>query len=157
MAALSLAAARMWDADLGALAVVNDEGKVTGMITDRDICMAAYTQGRALDEMLVNSAMAKHVFSAHAEATIGEIEDLMATHQVRRIPIVDAAGMPLGIVSMNDLAIESADPHTSMSAGPAKLAHTLAAICQPRAATTGQDPTSSSPRRAMASGASNRA
>jgi CBS domain-containing protein len=132
--ALSAAAARMWDEDLGVLAVVNDEGKVTGMITDRDICMAAYTQGRALDELLVNSAMAKHVVSAAPDATVGEIEQLMATHQVRRIPIVDAAGMPLGIVSMNDLALESVSPQAEQQVGPSKLAQTLAAICRPRPA-----------------------
>jgi CBS domain-containing protein len=129
---LTVAAQRMWDADIGALPVVNDEGKMTGMITDRDICMAAYTQGRALDELLVNSAMAKTVFTVLPEATMTDIEQLMAKHQVRRIPIVDAAGQPVGIVSMNDIAIESVQPDTAMKHGPSKLAHTLAAICQHR-------------------------
>jgi CBS domain-containing protein len=129
---LKLAAQRMWEGDIGALAVVNDDGKLTGMITDRDICMAAYTQSRALDESLVNLAMAKHVVSATPDTTIGAIEELMAKYQIRRIPIVDAAGMPIGIVSMNDLAIESVQPDTAMKHGPSKLAHTLAAICQHR-------------------------
>jgi CBS domain-containing protein len=130
---LSVAAARMWDADIGVLPVVNDDGKVTGMITDRDLCMAAYTQGRALNALLVNSAMAKHVVSAHPDANVGDVEQLMAKHQVRRIPIVDDAGKPIGIVSMNDLAMESVQPDTAMKHGPSKLAQTLAAICQPRA------------------------
>ena len=130
---LSVAAARMWEADIGVLPVVNDDGKVTGMITDRDICMASYTQGRALHDMLVNSAMAKHVVSARPETSLGEVEQLMAKHQVRRVPIVDEAGKPVGIVSMNDIAIESVQPDTAMKHGPSKLAHTLAAICQHRA------------------------
>ncbi|HEY5923301.1 MAG TPA: CBS domain-containing protein [Kofleriaceae bacterium] len=130
---LKVAAARMWDADIGVVAVVNDDGKLTGMITDRDICMAAYTQGQALDAMLVNSAMAKHVVSARPDTNLSEIEQLMAKHQVRRIPIVDDAGEPIGIVSMNDLAIESVQPDTAMKHAPSKLAHTLAAICQPHA------------------------
>jgi CBS domain-containing protein len=50
----------MWDHDCGAIAVVND-GKLTGVITDRDLCMAAYTQGRALDALLVNTAMAQQL------------------------------------------------------------------------------------------------
>jgi predicted transcriptional regulator len=54
---LTVAAHRMWEFNIDALAVVNDEGKVTGKITDRDICMAAYTQGKRLDELLVNGAM----------------------------------------------------------------------------------------------------
>jgi CBS domain-containing protein len=130
---LNVAAARMWDADIGALPVVNDDGKVTGVITDRDICMAAYTQCRTLDSMLVNSAMAKHVISARPDAQLSEIEELMARNQVRRIPIVDDLGKPIGIVSMNDLAIESVQPDTATKHAASKLAHTLAAVCQPRA------------------------
>jgi CBS domain-containing protein len=130
---LAVAAARMWDADIGVVPVVNDDGKLTGVITDRDICMAAFTQGRALDMMLVNSAMARHVISASPDANLTEIEQLMAKHQVHRIPIVDDAGRPIGIVSMNDLAIEIAKPGSAMKHGPSKLAHTLAAICKRRA------------------------
>ena len=133
--ALLVAAARMWDADIGALAVVNDEGQVTGMITDRDICMAAYMQGRTLDALLVNSAMGRHAVVARAETNLDEILELMAKHKIRRIPIVDDAGKPIGIVSMNDLAIASVQPDTAMKHGPSKLAHTLAAICQHRSST----------------------
>jgi CBS domain-containing protein len=129
---LDVAAQKMWDADIGVLTVVNDEGKLTGMITDRDICMAAYTQGRPLGELLVNAAMARHVVSAGPETDIADIEQLMSKHQIRRVPIVDAAGMPVGIVSMNDLVIESVQPDTAMKHGPSKVADTLAAICEHR-------------------------
>lgn len=129
---LNIAAQKMWDEDIGSLAVVNDEGKLTGMITDRDICMAAYTQGRALDALLVNSAMAKHPVSARPEQSIDEVEDLMSAYQVHRIPVVDAAGKPIGIVSMNDLAVESVQPDTHMTHGPSKIAHTLAQISHRR-------------------------
>lgn len=126
---LAVAARRMWDGDLGVLPVINDEGKLTGMITDRDICMAALMQGAALDNLLVNGAMARHVVSATPEATIGDVERLMAKYQVRRIPIVDASGKPIGIISMNDLALASARPKTEPAQAPSKIAHTLAAIC----------------------------
>jgi CBS domain-containing protein len=129
---LTVAAQKMWDADIGALPVVNDEGKVTGMITDRDICMAAYTQGRSLDGLLVNSAMTRKIVSASPEATLTDVEQLMARHQVRRIPIVDATGNPVGVVSVNDLAIESVQPETATKHGPSKLANTMAAICRHR-------------------------
>ena len=129
---LSVAAQRMWDGDLGVLPVVNDDGKLTGMITDRDICMAALLQGGALDNLLVNAAMARHVVSAMPDATIAEVERLMAKYQIRRIPIVDASGTPIGIISMNDLALASARPKTEPAQAPAKIAHTLAAICAHR-------------------------
>ena len=126
---LNLAAMRMWDHDCGALPVVNDDGRVTGMITDRDICMAAYTQGRALDELLVNSAMASHVIAAHPDQTIGKAEQMMAHFQLRRLPVIDADGRPIGIISINDLAIASVKPEIEALYGTQKIAHTLAAIC----------------------------
>ncbi|HSD90400.1 MAG TPA: CBS domain-containing protein [Kofleriaceae bacterium] len=129
---LSIAAQLMWNNDCGSVEVTNDEGKLVGMITDRDICMCALTQGRPLDELLVNTAMAKHVVSARTNATIAELEQLMAEHRVRRIPVVDADGKPIGMVSLHDLAIESVQPDSSMKNGAAKVAHTLAAVSQPR-------------------------
>jgi CBS domain-containing protein len=130
--ALNVAAQRMWEHDCGALAIVNDEGKLTGMITDRDICMAAFTQGRALDEILVNSAMAHHVVSAGPELSVADVEQLMADHKIRRIPVVDAENKPIGVVSMNDLVLESVQPDTKIKNAIAKVAHTLAAICRHR-------------------------
>ena len=132
---LDLAAQKMLDHDCGALPVVNDEGKVTGMITDRDVCMAALTQGRPLHELLVNLAMAKHVITVDPEQTLGEAEQLMAQHQIRRLAVVDAANRPLGVIALNDLAIEAVQPDTRMKHGISKVAHTLAAVCRPHAAT----------------------
>ena len=131
---LNVAAQLMWEHDCGAVAVVNDDGTLVGMVTDRDICMAAYTQGRALDEMLVNTAMCRHLVSTHASESIGNVEQLMARHQIRRIPVIDSDGKPVGIISLNDLARESVQPDSGMKLGPTKVAHTLAAICTPRLA-----------------------
>jgi CBS domain-containing protein len=129
---LNYAAMLMWDHDCGALPVVREDGKLTGIITDRDICMAAYTQGKSLDEILVNAVMSRHVVTARPDQKVGDVEQLMADHQVRRVPIVDDDNHALGIVSLNDLAIESVQPDTRMRYGLAKIAHTLAAICAPR-------------------------
>jgi CBS domain-containing protein len=129
---LSIAAHLMWEHDCGAIPVVRDDGKLAGMITDRDLCMAAFTQGRRLDEILVNAVMARHVISVQPDQPIDEVARLMAEHQVRRLPVVDADLKPVGVISMNDLAIESAQPDTRMKGGPAQIARTLAAICQPR-------------------------
>ena len=127
---LDAAAQKMWDHDCGVLPVVNDEGKVTSMVTDRDICMAALTQGRPLHELLVNLAMAKHVITVGPEQTLSEAEQLMSRHQIRRLPVVDAAGCALGVISLNDLAIEASHPDARMKNGASKIAHTLAAVCR---------------------------
>lgn len=129
---LRLAANRMKDGDVGALPVVNDEGKLTGMVTDRDICMAACVQGRALDDILVHVAMTHPVVTARPDQSVEEVEDLMASHQIRRVPVIDAHGRPIGVLSLNDLAIESVAPDTGIQRGTTKLAFTLAAISEHR-------------------------
>ncbi len=129
---LNTPAKLMWDHDCGVILVVRDDGKLAGVITDRDICMAAYTQGRSLDQILVNSVMATHVVSAHPDQKLGEVERMMVEHQVRRIPVVDDDHHPVGVLSLNDLALESVEPDTRMKDGVSKVAHTLAAVCRPR-------------------------
>ena len=129
---LFAAARLMWDHDCGAVAVVNDDGLLTGLITDRDICMAAFTQGRAIDEILINSAMAPHVVTVQAGQPVDHAAQLMAHHQVRRLPVIDERGYPLGMLSLNDIAVESVQPDTRMKNGTVHVAHTLAAISQPR-------------------------
>lgn len=59
---------------------------------------------------LVNSAMASHLISARPEQSLAEVEQLMATHQVRRLPIVDGDGKPVGVISIDDLAKPAALP-----------------------------------------------
>ncbi|HEU0029209.1 MAG TPA: CBS domain-containing protein [Kofleriaceae bacterium] len=129
---LMQAAKLMWDHDCGAIPVVNDKGKLVGMVTDRDISMAAYTQAKSLDEIQVHVAMSKAVVTARPDDAVTELEDLMAIHQIRRVPIIDPAGKPIGIVSLNDLARSSVRTPAKLRVGIAKVIQTLAAICQPR-------------------------
>jgi CBS domain-containing protein len=94
----------MWEGDCGALPVVDHDGRALGMLTDRDICMAAYTQGRALNEIAVSSAMSNHVFSCRASDSLRSLMTAMAAHQVRRVPVVDESDKVIGIVSLADIA-----------------------------------------------------
>ena len=130
----AVAAHLMWDHDCGIIAVVRDDGELAGVITDRDSCMAAFTQGRPLEEILVNSAMATHVITAVPDLKVADAERLMAEHRIRRLPVVDEDGKPVGVISMNDLTIECVRPDTRMKHGPSQIAHTLAAICAHRTA-----------------------
>jgi hypothetical protein len=50
------------------------------------------------------------------------------------VPVLDANGAAIGMVSLNDLAIECVEPDTKMKNGPTKIAHTLAAVCRRRSA-----------------------
>jgi CBS domain-containing protein len=129
---LERAARLMWDHDVGAIIVVREDDVMTGIITDRDICMAAFTQGRTLADVLVHSAMAEHVVTVHADQPIEDVEREMTVHQLRRIPVVDHEQHPLGMLTLNDIARASVDPDTAMKQGRVRVASIVAAIARPR-------------------------
>ena len=104
---LATAAGRMWHRDIGCLAVLGNEGKVVGMITDRDVCMAALMAGRALHEIPVSRAMSKEVHCCAPSDSLIAAEEQMRSRQVRRLPVLDADAQLVGMVSLNDLAREA--------------------------------------------------
>jgi CBS domain-containing protein len=131
---LNTVAALMWDHDCGVVPVVDDAGRLAGILTDRDICMAAYTQGRRLDEIRVEPIMTRTVHSCRPDDPVSRAEEAMEAHQVRRIPVVDGEGRPVGLLSLNDLARESTRPSAAQRSLLMGFARTLAAICRPRSA-----------------------
>jgi CBS domain-containing protein len=131
---LASAASRMWDCDIGCLPVVDAAGAVVGMVTDRDICMAALTRGQPLRDIPVSVAMAKEVLSCPPDATLIEAEEIMRAGQVRRLPVIDSDGCLVGIVSLNDLArlAEHEIGRKNRELSAQEVTATLAAICGPR-------------------------
>jgi CBS-domain-containing membrane protein len=94
----------MWDTDCGCVPVVNIYGEAVGMVTDRDICMAAYTQGLPLSKIFVATTVSRSVTTVRDSESLGAAEALMQKHRVRRLPVVDVAAKLIGVVSMSDLA-----------------------------------------------------
>jgi CBS domain-containing protein len=101
---LAEAARMMWEVDVGCLPVVDTLGRPMAMITDRDICMAAYTQGQPLTLITVASAMSHGIVTCMPETSVADLEGLMQYYQVRRLPVVNEDGIIVGIVGMADLA-----------------------------------------------------
>jgi CBS domain-containing protein len=130
---LSQAAGKMWDRDVGALPVVGSDGQLCAMITDRDVCMAAYTQGKALHEIPVSVAMSRQIASCRAGDSLIQAEEIMRSRQVRRLPVLDASGNLVGLVSLNDLARESEREvgRKGRQLSGEEVAVTLAAVCGP--------------------------
>jgi CBS domain-containing protein len=124
----------MWDHDIGCVPVVDGEGRATGVITDRDICMAGYLTGKPLAELFASSAMSKKLVSCKATDSAETAEELMRSSQIRRLPVLDAGGKAAGIISLNDLARASVRVrgHKSRTVEQQDVAMTLAAICEPR-------------------------
>lgn len=101
------AARLMWEHDLGALPVLNDVDEPVSMLTDRDVCMAAYTQGVPLIHGSVASAMSKQLVFCDTSTPLSRIRELMAETRVRRLPVVDAQGKLVGIIGLSDLLSEA--------------------------------------------------
>jgi len=127
---LNVAAQRMWENDCGVLPVVDDKEVLVGIVTDRDICMAAYTQGLPLSLMPVSTAMAGTVFSCRPGDPLESAEELMAERQVRRLPVVDSDKHVLGVLSVNDIARWLSA--SQISGEKDEALRTVAAICHPR-------------------------
>jgi len=124
------AAQIFWEQDCGCVPVVDDEAHVVGIITDRDVCMAAYTRGLRLCEMTVRSAMATAVHTCHSTDSIEHAERIMRHNRVRRLPVVDDRNQLVGILSLHDIAQKAARErhHRHASVTDAEVAETLSAV-----------------------------
>jgi CBS domain-containing protein len=129
---LSTAARIMWEHDCGCLPVVDSEQRVIGMITDRDICMAAYTRGIGLNEGSVASVMTRDVFACTPDDPVKDVEALMQRRQVRRVPVVNSVGRLEGIVTLGDLARYAHQRTLRSAAAIPGVTRTLAAITENR-------------------------
>ncbi len=128
---LHAAAQQMWEHDCGVLPVADAEGRVVGVVTDRDICMAAWSRGQTLADIPVSSAMSRTVFSCRPGDSMDIAERVMSEKQVRRLPVVDANSRLVGMLSLNDITRFVAS--TSRGDGAKEVAlQTLAAISRPR-------------------------
>lgn len=130
---LARAAQIMWEKDVGCLPVCTPERKVLAMLTDRDISMAAFMQWKHLGELKVDSAMSRGLQTCSPDDELGVAEEIMRRTQVRRLPVVDAEGMLIGLLSLGDVA-RYVRENSSLKTGSAqqRVADTLAAICEPR-------------------------
>ena len=130
-ASLTAASRKMKKLDIGSLPVCGDNDRLIGMITDRDICMAAYTRGRPLSELAASGAMSTRLFTCRQGDTLRSAMDLMSARQVRRVPVVDDDGKLVGIVSLADLARLSQAPTAHSQEARAWLSGVLAGISEP--------------------------
>jgi len=126
---LDTAARLMWDNDCGAIPVVDADDKLVGIITDRDICMAAMFQAKPLQAIPVAAVMTRQVYACEAADSIETAERMMQLRQVRRVPVLADGGRPVGILSLNDIAREAGAARKN--GNDREVVQTLAAICEP--------------------------
>src|SRR5207253_9369784 len=97
------AAEVMRDKDCGVVPVIDAARRVIGIVTDRDLAVRVISYGKTPDTRL-GDVMTPSVRSCAADDDLRDVERKMAELQVRRIPIVDAGGRCLGIISQADIA-----------------------------------------------------
>lgn len=133
---LADAAGRMWVHDIGAMPVVEGAGRVVGMLTDRDIAMSAMLRGTSLSTITVRAVTgARPVWTVGEGERLDDAEDHMARHQVRRLPVVDADGRLVGLLSLNDIAEAASDFSDEPGLSSIHVTRTLRAISGHRAPT----------------------
>jgi len=101
---LAAAAQLMWDHDCGCVPVLNEEGRVVGMLTDRDVCMAAFFQGVPIGEIKVSAVMSRRLFDCTVDDDLSVAEDIMRKRKVRRLPVLNKDGRLIGLLSLSDIA-----------------------------------------------------
>lgn len=131
---LESVAKKLWDHDCGCLPVVDREGRPIAMITDRDLCMAAYTTGRPLAALRVAAAMSKGLVTCRPQEDLGAVARRMAKRAVRRAPVIDTGGKLVGLLSLNDFATAIAEHELPAVANEpaAEALRVLQAVCHHR-------------------------
>ena len=98
----------MREEDVGAIPVVQDD-KLVGMVTDRDIVVRAVAQGKDPRGMPVAEVSSRELVTVDPDQDLSDALQLMAQHQVRRLPVVDRDNHLVGVVSQADVAREVKD------------------------------------------------
>ncbi|MEN3331293.1 MAG: hypothetical protein V7641_658 [Blastocatellia bacterium] len=97
----------MRDQDIGAIPVLDENGKLAGIITDRDLVVRGLTADKPEAELLAEDCMSDDVYTANQNDRVVEVIREMGDHQIRRIPVVDSRDRLVGIISTADVALQT--------------------------------------------------
>lgn len=127
------AASIMWTHDCGSVPVVGDREsqQLVGIITDRDIALAGALHDRPLREMRVGEAMSSRLVTCGPDDPVSHAEALMSQCQLRRLPVVDASGRLIGLLTLGKIARCAMAGNGHREHLLQELGETLAAISHP--------------------------
>lgn len=130
---LAAVAQLMWNHDCGFIPVVDVDGHLAGVVTDRDICIASATRRLLPERIAAAQVMSASVHACLPDDEVANVLATMKKHQIRRLPVVDRSGRLQGIVSINDVvrAVGKKGAPTVAS-----VVDALAGICAPRTVAT---------------------
>jgi CBS domain-containing protein len=99
--------------DIGDVVVVDDNGKLSGILTDRDIVVRVVAEGRDPRATRVGDIASRELTAVSPDDPVDRAVQLMRERAIRRLPVVDR-GKPVGIVSIGDLALDR-DPGSALA------------------------------------------
>lgn len=139
---LATAARIMGDYGCGALPVLDNAGRPVGILTDRDVCMAVARMNRFPAGISVHEVMTSNPWTCVPGSELGEVLNLMANRRVRRLPVVNAEGRLVGIISVSDVVSSVQDAQNFDSPVLRRLVaeSRKAAECPPRPETSAPAP-----------------
>jgi CBS domain-containing protein len=97
----------MWVGNCGFLPVMSTNGKIVGVVTDRDICIALGTRNRLSGDVSVREVMSNRLFACSAEDDVHIALQTMQEGGVRRLPVTVQNGTLVGVISMDDLLLRA--------------------------------------------------
>jgi CBS domain-containing protein len=109
----------MADFDCGVLPVMNDQGRLVGILTDRDICLSVAKKNQLPSRIPVGQAMSSKVVSCGPDDDIQVALRTMRSQQVRRLPVLGNDGSLVGILSMDDVVVNASA--TARAASPPEV------------------------------------
>ena len=132
---LAHAARLMLENDCGCLPVTTctGSGRLVGIITDRDVCMAAQSQKKPLSELQVDEVMERRVYTCNPGDAFAQAQATMWEERVRRLPVVNELRQVVGLLSLTDLAREATreQPPGQREITKAEICELLATISDP--------------------------
>jgi CBS domain-containing protein len=94
----------MSEKEIGALIVINDKGKVEGIITERDYARKVFLKGRSSKETYVKEIMTTELFAVNPTSSVEECMALMTEKKIRHLPVMDGDKL-IGVISIGDVVM----------------------------------------------------
>lgn len=105
----------MWNERCGALPILDGSGKLVGIITDRDICIALGTRNIKASDVLAQDVSPPQYFGCRPDDDAQVALRTMATEEVGRLPVIDEAGQLVGIISIDDIIFRAGGGRSSLT------------------------------------------
>src|SRR6059058_4480598 len=105
-------AARIMKQEDAGVVPVTENGRLTGMVTDRDIAVRVVAEGKDPQATPVREVASKDLVTIDPQQDLDEALRLMAQHQIRRLPVVEEDGRLVGVVAQADVARKGDDSQT---------------------------------------------